>query len=211
MAVGLAHRPELLALRRFHQGLDIETLPAARHVLASVDALLGMASFRSHAPGSRLAEALGRHRRKADAADLVAARAQLTLYTVERERAVAEEIAQAVRNVRIRRQQVEVARLQVASWSAEVEKSRAREAQGLESFAVSLPAKSGLLKAQGTMIEHEVAWNVALVKLKQSQGLLVDQCGPVLSAPELRARCHRDRFLHIRTSTSTWPGKGPAR
>ena len=168
VAIGLARRPELLALRRLQQALDVETLPAARRALASADPLLGIEPPRPHSRGLR--------RRKDDESDLAEVRDQLASYAAARERTIAEEIAQAVRNVRARRQQVEVARRQVASWSAEVEKAQARTAQGLASFAVALPAKAGLLQARQAQVEHEVAWNVALVKLKQAQGLLADEC-----------------------------------
>ncbi len=175
VAIGLARRPELLALRRLQQALDAETLPAARRALASADPLLGIEPPRSHTRGFR--------RRKNDESDLAEVRDQLASYAAARERTIAEEIAQAVRNVRARRQQVEVARRQVASWSAEVEKAQARAAQGLASFALALPAKAGLLQARQAQVEHEVAWNVALVKLKQAQGLLADECDASPCAP----------------------------
>ncbi len=165
VARGLARRPESRLLRLALRTLDSGTAPVARLLLASSDPIAG------GTPRGRLGlRAIRAH--SAPDPDLCVLRRQLELYTADRERAVAEEIAQAVRTVRVRFAEVDLARKQVQSWDDEVARVEERTRQGLASFAEALPARAGLLKATEALIAREVDRDVALAKLRQAQGVL---------------------------------------
>lgn len=163
IALGLACRPELRLLRLLRATLDAGTARAARLVLAEASPILAAGP-----PAARGLRAMLGHSRGLD--DLGALRGQLGVFLADRERAVAEEITQAASAIRVRREQVEVARRLVESWESEVSRAEQRRARGLATFAEAISPRAGLLKARDALVGREVERDLARVRLRQAQG-----------------------------------------
>lgn len=171
VARGLASRPELAGLRTLQNDLDAETVDVAKRLLAGVNGLLG-GSGGGAAGILGIATALRRSR--ADAAEVAARRAQVEQYTRDREQEIATDIRQAVDNIAARLREVALAEETRQAWERRVEDLRQRREVGRATYADVVTAQLALLRAQSAEVSGIVAWQIAEVKLREAQGLLVE-------------------------------------
>lgn len=187
VACGLARRPELVLLRLAVSGLNAGSVPAARQMLKAVHPLLGL-----DAPGSRRGgEEVGVRRK------------QLEEYLRQRERAVADEIRQAARDVRGRAQLAALTRERVLSWRTKVQDLRGRGQRGLAGFAEITAAVQEWLKARGDLIQEVMAWNIARTRLRQAQGILALEC---TAAPNCLSPAESGPSALAPGTPCCWPG-----
>lgn len=173
VAEGLAMRPDLALLRMLAQTLSRETLPAVQTALQSA----GLSSDASLA-GRRLWAPLVRWLTASRTSLELSTRSQqLSQLAADGERAAAEEIRSAAETLDTRLQQVALAKETLDSrrqQTATLEKKRTLgDATPLE----VLEAKMKAIEAENNLVRRVVAWEIARVKLKQAQGLLVFECG----------------------------------
>ena len=170
---GLANRPELILFRRLDRMQPPETLHALQGVLGTVNPLLGLNC--EPTPPVSLLSLLRTLRGKTepDPASLLAIRTQWNAYRIERERDVIKEIRLAALSVRSALREIAVAQERVRTWQGEIDQFRAKESMGLPAYAGRVNAELKQLEARATLWGKVVAWHVALVKLRQAQGLLL--------------------------------------
>lgn len=173
VAEGLAMRPDLALVRMLSSTLSRDTLPAVQSALQSA----GMSSL-SNRPGSRLWAPLIRWlTAQRTSLELSTRSQQLAQLAVDGERAAAEEIRSAAEALDTRLAQVALAKETLESrkrQEATLEKKRTLgDATPLEVVEAKLHA----IEAEHELVHRVVAWEIARVKLKQSQGLLVAECG----------------------------------
>jgi outer membrane protein TolC len=175
VAQGLAQRPELVVLREVESKLDARILPAVGQLAKSVNALLGMADQQP-----RLLFAVLLLRGLYGGSDtriaLEVRRQQLRQQLADRERAVAEEIRQAVWTLATQEQLVALTRQKVRSWETGVRELEDRNKQGLASLTEVAMGKLDGLRARGDLVKEVMAWHIARVRFKQAQGLLPPEC-----------------------------------
>lgn len=174
VARGLASRPELAGLRAVRDNLDAETVGVAKRLLAGVNGLLGSggevaAGVVGIASALRLTEA--------NAAEVAARRAQLNQYTRDREQEIAADISLAIDNISARLREVALAEETRQAWEDRVEDLRQRREVGRATYAEVVAARLALLRAQSEEVSAVAAWQIAEVKLREAQGLLVQGIG----------------------------------
>ena len=96
---------------------------------------------------------------------------------------MAAEIVPAARAVRVRAQQCAIARQQVQSWAADVDKTATKQGRGRTSFADNMSARLGLLKAASAEVDQATAWQLARVELVPAKSPLARQAAPPPSLP----------------------------
>jgi len=171
----MAGRPELAMLRRLRSSLDTDSLPAAREAMSQVNALLGN---QSEPPcllsplGLRTALA----KRQAAERELEQRRCQLAEYQRLREQQIADQVRQAAANVETRLRQIALAKEVDAQWDARIEYLSGRSTTGGATFAEVAVARLNSQKANADLIGHVAEWKIALVRLKEAQGLLAAEC-----------------------------------
>jgi len=173
----LALRPELAMLRRLRSSLDTDSLAAARQALSHVDALLGsqpkipclLSPF-----GLRTALA----KRQAAVGELSQRRRQLGEYQREREEQIADQVRQAAANVETKLRQIALAQEAAEQWDARVAGLQGRATTGGATFAEVAVARLNRQRTQADLVGHVAAWKIALVRLKEAQGLLAAECQP---------------------------------
>jgi hypothetical protein len=169
IAEGLAMRPDVAAMERLALCLDVKSLPHARSSLQAVDAVLGSATGKSC-----LAQFLGNSAKNCEAANRAE---QLHQLLVHLQRAVAEEIRQAVHAVETRIQQIAIAKQRLANRQKALDDLNLQwGGPDVTAFQIS-DAKLKLVQAQTDLVHQVVAWEIAHVKLKQAQGLFAMECG----------------------------------
>jgi hypothetical protein len=170
---GLSRRPEILLLRLVTHDLSMATLPAVRDALKAIHPLLGVATgcplLAAKAPALLALDPAAR-------AELEVRRRQVEEYLHQRENAVAEEIREAANALRYRARIAALAKERERSWQDRVRDARSRQQQGLTSFAEVAQTDLEWLKARADVVQEVMAWEIARVKLKQAQGLLVAEC-----------------------------------
>ncbi|MCS6849925.1 MAG: TolC family protein [Gemmataceae bacterium] len=180
VADGLAHRPELVALRRLVVELDVQTLAAARNVwLAGSGGLLGPEESHSEARTwllSVMALVCG------DPPEVEIRRQQLCAYLREREEMIANEIRQSARSMQAQGQLVVLAQERVRHWQERVKEVERQAERGLASFVDLAAVKTEWLNAQGELVKEVMAWHAARTLHKQSRHLLLRECRGVTSA-----------------------------
>ena len=170
VAEGLALRPELRMLRLVERNLDAQTVGVARQVLAQASPLLGGSAPKTMLCLTRLTE------QRAKENDLPAVCRELHDWTRDREETVAAEIRVAALECSGSRARVAIARRQLALEELMADDLRKRLPVG-ESDALAIHvADLDVAIARRTLMEREVAWELARVKLLQARGLLAAQC-----------------------------------
>jgi hypothetical protein len=176
VSLGLALRPELVLLRTLETRLDADTLPVARQVASIVDGLLGASTGRSCLLAIAFRQLTGRISPE-EAQEVSARRKQIREYRQDRERGVATEIRQAAATMEAELRRVSLTKEEVTSLSARIRNLEAlRLTGGATAFDVTT-AELELLRAQSDLIARVIAWKIAVVKLKEAQGLLAEECG----------------------------------
>jgi outer membrane protein TolC len=167
IAEGLVHRADLGALWMLGGSLDADTLSAARSGMQTIGPGLG-ASITSR---RLLGGASGRE------AEMPTRQSQLAQAQSDAERSANREIGEAARNVETRLREIAVAKERWQVWQQQVAglKQR-RKADGVTAFDLSA-AQLELLRAESDTVHRVIAWKIAQVKLKQTQGLLAAECG----------------------------------
>jgi hypothetical protein len=169
VAEGMALRPELKMLRLLERNLDAETVGVARKVLAQASPLLGGSETKTMQCLAWLTE-----RRATE--NLPAVRRELQVWTRDREKTVAAEISVAALECSGTRARVAIARQQLALEELMANDLRKRLSVG-ESDALAIHiADLDVMTAKRAVLEREVSWELARVKLLQSRGLLAAQC-----------------------------------
>jgi hypothetical protein len=165
----LATRADLAALRYARATVDGRTLPAIQQALGAANAGLGIVM------GTRS----GNRHRWNDTRDVEAVhrRWQLAALVADRERAVVHEVREAIAAV-------ESSLLQIANSKQQVDARRdhrnALRQQQLVGAATPLQirqARLDVLKAEQQLFSDVIAWKIAVVELKATQGLLATECG----------------------------------
>ena len=171
VADGLAHRADVNLLRMLSQALSRRTVEAVRAGLSQISGVLGI----SVPAARRLSAWLGGAAKRTE---VHARRHQLEGLLADRHRAAAEEIRQAAQTVETRLEQVVLAQSKVENWEKHVDSLKQLQGgpDGVTAFDLGA-AELQLLEARSTLVHEVVAWRIAQVKLKQSQGLLSLECG----------------------------------
>src|SRR5262249_13577353 len=183
VALGLEQRPQLMLLRILRDRLDAASLPAAVAMVQAVDPLLGMSEKKPPCPTlQKLLLCLGCTPPGAKK-DVEARKRQLEQLLADRERAVAQEIRQAVHTQRAQVDLVVVARERALNWEAVVHDWEDKESHGQGNFVELTKAKLEWLRARGKLVKEIMAWEIARSDLKKAQGILPAECGFVASLP----------------------------
>jgi hypothetical protein len=167
VAVGLAHRPELLLLRKAREEAGRADLAAVRKLLAASNMLLGL-----NGSGS-----LAKLRAVLCANETGVRREQLEQLAAQRESEVADEIREAVDDMRMQTRLVALAKTRTLRAGTKLKDIEAKRAKGTLSAVDVAPVRLAWLKARSELIHEVMARHIARIKLRQSQGMLVAECG----------------------------------
>lgn len=168
---GLARHPEIQLLRRLDHMQPPDALRGMKSALTAASPLLALECKPPEPPS--LLSLLCAHSGD-DAADLARIRQLWDRFRVEREREIVREIRQAALSVRAEFQQVLVARQRLEFWDGEVSRLEAKARRGVPTFAERTDAVLKRLEARSTLWEKVVAWQIAMVKLRRAQGMLLE-------------------------------------
>jgi hypothetical protein len=175
VALGTANRSELRLLAALQSSLTAKNVEITRDVVGGASTLIGSQSkFTGMVSLLGMREFLGQ--RRSNRLELPTRRRQLADYTDQRRRDVTHEIQQAVLEVESTLRRIAVEKQAVAAWRNELDelakKSQIEEATFLDISRARLKR----LQAESDEIEQIVAWKIALVKVKEAQGMLVAEC-----------------------------------
>ncbi|HET6882811.1 MAG TPA: TolC family protein, partial [Pirellulales bacterium] len=167
VAVGMSTRPELRLLASLRSSLRAKNVAITRGVVGGPVSTAMM-------PLSHLCKLIGQcfsnHR------ELPTRERQLAEHYAQRQREVTAEIQQAVLEVESRLRRVAVAKEAMNSWRTELDEL-AKKAQIDEATFIDISrARLKRLEAESDKIEQIMAWKIALVKVKDGQGMLVTEC-----------------------------------
>jgi hypothetical protein len=169
IAEGLAMRPDVAAVQRLTECLDTKSLMIARSSLQAVDAALGSSTAKSC-----LLQFLSKSTRNCEWANRAE---QLDQLLVHLQRAVAEEIRQAVYTAEARIEQIAIAKQRLANRQKTLDDLTLQwGGPDVTAFQIS-DAKLKVIQAQTDLVHQVVAWQIARAKLKQAQGLFALECG----------------------------------
>ncbi|MEQ8786889.1 MAG: TolC family protein [Pirellulaceae bacterium] len=171
VAEGLATRADLALLRLLTTTLSAETLPMVQSALQQAGLAGQGATRRLWAPLARL---LGSTRQSIE---LGTRSQQLQQMAVDGERAAAEEIRSAAQTVDIRLEQVALAKETLDSQRRRLDTLLKKRDLGSATPIEVLMQRMTIIEAENDLVRRVVAWEIAMVKLKQSQGMLVVECG----------------------------------
>jgi outer membrane protein TolC len=171
VATGLASRPELQLLRLLVSEAGAGSASVIDDLLRSINPLLAMHAHPCLAVLLKPFALLNCPGSKPEIR-----RTQLSQYLSDREAAVAEEIRQAATDLQNRTQLVALAYARERSWADKIAEVRARQGQGLASFAEAASTNMDWFKARADLVQEVMAWHIAWVKLRQAQGLLPADC-----------------------------------
>jgi hypothetical protein len=174
LAEGNLHRPALTLVRMLPGALSPDTLPAARMLLVSYNALLGAQSpakkLRICAVLEMLMQMLGGH------AELDRSRHQLQVLAAEREQTICNEIRIAAAAVNRARARVALAREQVRIRKDRLDDLDAKAARGIASFKDTTAARLAWLQSRGQQTTAAADLLVARAKLREAEGALLREC-----------------------------------
>lgn len=175
--IALQQRAELQLLRRLNCDLDAKTLLVVREFLKTVHGALG-ASSGSNSPFFHAIECLGalfsRH-----AAERALRGGQLQQLIADRERAVADEVRQALAAMAMNARLIELDRQRAHSWQVRVQEMRDRVARGAATFLELLQAETEWYKVRASLLGDIMAWHRAWAQLKTAQGAWTcEACSP---------------------------------
>ena len=173
--VALTQRAELQLLRTLNCELDVKTLPVIREFLKGLNPGLGVQATAN----SRLGRAcfafkvlVTRHAaEKSERSD------QLEQLLAEREKAVSDEVRQALAQLVMQSQLVDLDRRHVLAWQARVQEMQDRQSKSAATFLDVLQAKLEWYKSRATFTADVMGWHRAYAQLRLAQGALVAECG----------------------------------
>ena len=187
VALGLASRAELIILRCLVESLTVQTLPGARAALSQRDPSLGASNVDLRKLHLLLAGTRG-------ASELPGRRAQLAQLLDERERTIAEEIRANAATMAARLRQAGLAQQIVENRKERVAELEKKRELGMATPFDIAAERLEVIKAEGELMRKVVAWRIAQVKLRKSQGLLAAECG--FHHEPCCATCGRMRLRH---------------
>ncbi len=174
--LGLHQRPQLRLMRYMIAHLDRDTLGSARVLLQTINPLLAMSSPASNCKMLMiLAKIL--HIQPGQEHELERVRAQLCGYLHERERTVEAEVRAAFYEIGARRETILRARQAADSWQDRIRDLEKQQSEGLKGPLGLASAYLEWYKTRGEVVNEFLRWKIAIVKLKQAQGILPAECG----------------------------------
>lgn len=184
---GLSQRPEVGLLEYLRRVQSAENLSVTRTVLSGASGLLGSQSkVTSMISLLGFRELMGQ--RRANQRELPVRQRQMAEYTEQRKQEIASDIRMAVLTVDTRLRQVALAKEASLSWERRIDElDRKRDLSGA-SFLDRSTAQVLALQAESYEIGRVTAWKIALVKLKESQGRLIQECESFLCNCHDRSR-----------------------
>jgi hypothetical protein len=185
VAVGLSHRPELLLLRRLEDELCAGNLDSVGQQLRALSAALGQGPA-AHFP--KLQQLLAKLCASSDATPELR-RQQVSEYRAARERAVAEEIRQAVQTVQGQLSVVVLTAQRADSLHDAVKEAEEKEVKGADGFAQTTEAKVEWHKARRDVVSEISRLQRAKVQVRRAQGILPAECSRAGIAASEDAAC----------------------
>jgi len=176
VAAGLRLRADLAMLCLLRKKLSEDTLGAVRSALGLMDPLLG------GSPPRRLMTLMALHHSRVSV-EMQSRQAQLDQLFVDQRRRAEDEIRGAAAEAHKRLRQVGLARDKLDQCQAQLSRLRQRrQAKGVVPVSQISAAQLEVLRAESDAFQAVVEWKIAMVKLKEAQGLLASECGYVLPA-----------------------------
>jgi len=176
VAEGLAMRPEIRLLESLPASLNKKTVSVVMLLMSGGSGgLLGTqmkASTMISLFGIREILSKARDRKR----ELSARRRQLAEYTEQRRQEVTTEIQLAVLTVEARLREIAVERQLSLAWKQRLDQLEKRQRIEEATFADLTAVKLKAFQAESDEIGRVVAWKIALAKLKEAQGKLIDEC-----------------------------------
>jgi len=177
VAEGLRMRPDLAELIVLRDNLHEQTLGAVRSALARLDPLMGSSGPQKHMT------CLGSNRARI-CLETQARQSQLDQLWQIQVRAAEDDIRRAVGEVEMRLRRVGLAKDKLDQVQTLLRRLRERrEAKGAVQVSEISTAQSDVFRAESDAFQAVVEWKIAMVKLRQSQGLLAAECGYALTDP----------------------------
>ena len=174
VATAMATRADLSLLAYLRCSVDPQTLPAIREALGGVSGGLGLALVAAHVSGHR------------DTGESDVRRNQLDELLADRQRAVAREVRDAVAAIHGALQQVAVRNEQFKVQSRQLDNLSQQRAIGAATSVDVHRARLNLVSAQQQLFHEVVQWKIAVVRLREAQGVLAtgDGCGLAVSSTD---------------------------
>jgi hypothetical protein len=176
VAVGLATRPEIRMLESLPADLNKKTVSVVKVLLAGGSGgVLG-----SDVKATSLISIFGIREMLSKACDnkkeLPVRQRQLAEYTEQRRQDVTSEIQVAVLTVETRLRETAVVKKTSKAWENRNHQLEKQQLIEKSTFADVWGAKLKKLQAESDEIGRVVAWKIALAKLKEAQGKLIEEC-----------------------------------
>ena len=172
VAVALENKPELLLLSLLESESNSGDLKALRQLLGMLNSVLGQAPMAKCPKLQQLLASLC----GASDDELATRQQQLRQYHAQRRREVAEEVGQAARTLLSQPAVIVLTEQRAESWLALVRELEEKEAKGVGSFAETTDARVEWLKVRRNLVEEIITLQRAYVRLRQTQGILPQQC-----------------------------------
>ncbi|HEV3025174.1 MAG TPA: hypothetical protein VGX76_22035 [Pirellulales bacterium] len=175
VAEGLALRPEMRLLASLPASLNENTVSVVKLVLSGSSGLLGTQPKITGMISLFGVRELWSHARD-NKRELPLRRRQLAEYTEQRRQEVTTEIQLAVLTVEARLREIATTRQVSREWERRIEELPKRQEIGGATFVDLSAAKLKAFQADSDEVGRIVAWKIALAKLKEAQGKLIDEC-----------------------------------
>lgn len=170
LAIGVETRADLTMLRLLAATLDTNALATARSALRQRESSLG-----NHSPALR--DMLQVLQSKRGEREIRLRQRQLAALLSTHYKTVAGEIRGRVAQVEARQGQIRLSKHKLDQRRRRLsELRRQQQAGGATAFDV-FHERLEIIRVEGELMKHVVAWKIAQGKLKQAQGLLAEQCG----------------------------------
>ncbi len=175
VAVGVATRPELRLLSSLRSSLKAKNVAITRGVVGGASTLVGSQSkFTGLVSLLDFPAILGQ--RRANRRELPTRQRQLAEHYEQRRREVTAEIQQAVLEAESSLRRTAVEKETVVAWRSQLDELAEKKRIDEATFVDITRARLRRLEAESDEIEQIVAWKIALVKVKEAQGVLVTEC-----------------------------------
>lgn len=172
VVLAMEQHPRLRLLRKLRGNLSAYTVDVANRAMGSVHGMLA-----SQPVGTQLfARFLLGRLRCPPAPELACRRRQLDDYLADQQQVISAEVRQAVREIGIRRRQVELERSLVGSWEQRVDRLQTMAAETGVSLQDLLEARLELVSARHSLVQRLISVQQAQVQLKHAQGQLAAGC-----------------------------------
>jgi hypothetical protein len=176
VADGLATRPEMRLLESLPAALNKKTVSVVKVLMSGGSGgLLG-----SDVKATTLISLFGIREILSKACDnkreLPIRQRQLAEYTEQRRQDITSEIQVAVLTVEARLQEIAVMRQSSLAWKERIDQLEKQQRIEQATFADRSAAKLKTFQAESDEIGRVVAWKIALAKLKEAQGKLIEEC-----------------------------------